>query len=133
MLDYKILKLIFGPFVSLYIRKINGLKNLPSKGPFIMVSNHNSSPDDLAITYLLAKKKFTIGAITAFRPYKNSFFNKYFIKIVEKILKNFFVLVSIYEKNPIENSVKAINGNIAFFIFPDIEFIGISIVPHTGL
>lgn len=46
---YPIAKLFIPPFIKLWIKKVNGLNNIP-KIPFIVATNHASYFDDMAIT-----------------------------------------------------------------------------------
>jgi 1-acyl-sn-glycerol-3-phosphate acyltransferase len=46
---YPIAKLTLGPFIKLWIRKIDGTKNLPKDAGFVVACNHGSYFDDLAI------------------------------------------------------------------------------------
>jgi len=114
------LKWILGPIVKLYIKEINGLHNFPQKGSFIMVSNYNSWADDVVIAYALLKKgQKEIGGLMALRPYKETLFNRLIINKIDTLSNFFFKLVSIYDGNPIENSIKALKGDSAFLIFPE--------------
>ena len=52
---YLIPKLTIIPIVKLYVRKVNGLENLPKKGAFIAAANHASYLDHLIIAgYLIS-------------------------------------------------------------------------------
>jgi len=44
-------RLFLFPIIRLFIGKIEGVKNLPRKGPFIIASNHSSFIDDIFIYY----------------------------------------------------------------------------------
>lgn len=46
---YPIGRLIIPPIAKLWIRNINGLKNVPKDKPFIIAANHSSFLDDFAI------------------------------------------------------------------------------------
>ncbi len=50
---YLFSKLIVWPILSLFIKKIEGLENLPDK-PFILVSNHSSYIDGVLLIFLTA-------------------------------------------------------------------------------
>jgi 1-acyl-sn-glycerol-3-phosphate acyltransferase len=49
-------KLWFYPLCRLWIRKINGQANIPTKGPFIVISNHEKLIDPLIVSYFVLKK-----------------------------------------------------------------------------
>ena len=53
---YPITKLWFYPFCRLLIRRIKGMENVPTKIPFIVVSNHERLVDSLLIIYPILKK-----------------------------------------------------------------------------
>ena len=53
---YPITKFWFYPFCSLMIRRVRGMDNIPSKAPFIIVSNHEHLVDPLHILYPILKK-----------------------------------------------------------------------------
>lgn len=46
---YPIVKRIIPPIVKLWIKKVNGLENVPEKGPFIIAANHASYMDHFII------------------------------------------------------------------------------------
>lgn len=117
---YVLLKYTLHPLIKLYIKKINGKENLPKKGSFVVVSNHNSSPDEVVLLYLFVEHgQRNIGGLTSLRPYKKTFFNNLLIGFVNIFLNFFFKQISIYDGNIIENSVKALKDDTAFLIFPE--------------
>ena len=50
---YYILKRTLFPMVGLWIKKINGLENIPNNGSFILASNHASYLDHYLMVYLI--------------------------------------------------------------------------------
>ena len=46
---YPITKRIIPPIVNLWVKEINGIKNIPKKGPFIIAANHASYLDHMII------------------------------------------------------------------------------------
>ena len=50
---YPIGKRIFPPIIKLWIRKVNGLENIPKKDAFIVAANHASYADHLIIAGIL--------------------------------------------------------------------------------
>ena len=52
---YPIGKLIIPPIASCWIKKVNGLENVPRKGPFIIAANHASYMDHLIIVCIFVK------------------------------------------------------------------------------
>ena len=50
---YPILKVTVLPLVSNWIKKINGLENVPKNGPFIIAANHSSYMDHMVIGAVL--------------------------------------------------------------------------------
>ncbi len=53
---YPISKLVIWPILSLFIKKIEGLQNIPDK-PFILVSNHQSYLDPVLMIMMMAWHK----------------------------------------------------------------------------
>ena len=62
---YPIAKKIFPPIISMWIKEVNGLENVPKKGPFIIAANHASYMDHLIISSIfvpyLDKKVFHLS------------------------------------------------------------------------
>lgn len=52
---YTISKFFILPLISLFLRKIRGLTNLPEKKPFIIVANHSKQIDGPLVIYLIVK------------------------------------------------------------------------------
>lgn len=52
---YPIGKLIVPPTVKLWIRRIDGLENVPRDRPFIIAANHSSYLDDISIVPIIIK------------------------------------------------------------------------------
>jgi len=50
---YTIVKRVIFPAFGLWINKINGLKNIPQKGPFIVSANHSSYMDHMFLGKLI--------------------------------------------------------------------------------
>ena len=46
---YPIAKLTIRPIINLWIKEVNGLRNIPEKGPFIVAANHESYMDHMII------------------------------------------------------------------------------------
>ena len=53
---YPIIKLIVMPVYKLWLRKVQGLENLPKNGPFIIVANHSSYYDALLLHSIIIPK-----------------------------------------------------------------------------
>lgn len=68
---YWIIKIILGPFIRFFwIKKVEGLENIPRKGPIIIAANHSSYFDFFSLIaicprriYFLAAEKFFKGKI----------------------------------------------------------------------
>ena len=70
-------RIFFGPLITLYVRKVYGVDNLP-EGNFVAAANHASYVDDFIFPYTLttkANKKFHVFVNSRF--YKNIFFKKF--------------------------------------------------------
>ena len=62
---YPIGKRIIPPIVKLWIKEVNGMENVPRKGPFIIAANHESYMDHLIIVSIFVlnlKKKINLLA-----------------------------------------------------------------------
>lgn len=70
---YTLAKLTLIPFTKLWIRKINGLDNLPKDKGFVVACNHGSYFDDVALPCTVIKK-----INNHFHIYVNSYFFKIF-------------------------------------------------------
>jgi len=53
---YPIAKNTVGLITNLYVRRINGIKNVPKKGPYIIATNHGSYMDHLILQNCWARK-----------------------------------------------------------------------------
>jgi 1-acyl-sn-glycerol-3-phosphate acyltransferase len=74
---YPFTRIFLGPIIRSYVRKVEGLSNLPST-PFIAAANHASYVDDFIFPYTIgynADKKFHIFVNSRF--YKNVFFKMF--------------------------------------------------------
>lgn len=117
-----LLKWTFVPLVRLYVKEIEGLENFPKKGSFVMVSNHNSFPDEAIIAFSLIKKgQKRFGGIATFRPYKKTFLNKIIIKAIDNILRFFFIIISPFDGDPVLRAVAALKKETAFLVFPEAQ------------
>jgi len=53
---YLIAKNTLGVIIGMYIKRINGIENVPEKGPYIIAANHASYMDHLILQSLWARK-----------------------------------------------------------------------------
>lgn len=53
---YPIIKRILFPIIGWWIKKINGINNIPKEGPFIVAANHASYMDHLMIGYCVVPR-----------------------------------------------------------------------------
>lgn len=53
---YPIVKLILSPIYKLWLRKVEGIENVPQDKPFIIAANHSSYYDALLIHFILIPK-----------------------------------------------------------------------------
>ncbi|MFW5891340.1 MAG: lysophospholipid acyltransferase family protein [Nanoarchaeota archaeon] len=115
------LRWTWGLIIRPYIKEINGLKNLPKKGPYIIVANHSSVADDFLIIYLHVKNcsKSKFGAIARFRSNKKSIFQKIVIHTLKIYCNSFFAIISALKKNIIQKSVKVLKQGNVLLVFPE--------------
>ncbi len=59
---FVLIRQAIGLFFGLYLRRINGLEHLPSKGPCLIVSNHLSYLDSLIVSSIYRKRYIVILA-----------------------------------------------------------------------
>jgi len=60
---YWLLKKIFGPFVRLiWIKRVDGLENIPKTGSYIIVANHSSYFDFLSLIAVLPRRMYFLAA-----------------------------------------------------------------------
>lgn len=53
---YPISKFLLYPFFKVFIKRIKGIKNIPNKSNFIMISNHENRIDPLYLAYPIIKR-----------------------------------------------------------------------------
>ena len=53
ILVYPIYKRTLLPLIRLFVREVKGIKNIPSKGPFILISNHQCYLDPFLISSVM--------------------------------------------------------------------------------
>jgi 1-acyl-sn-glycerol-3-phosphate acyltransferase len=59
---YWLLKKIFGPFVRLiWIKRVEGLKNIPKTGSYIVAANHSSYFDFISLITVLPRRMYFLG------------------------------------------------------------------------
>ena len=118
---YPLGRILIAPVYKLWLRKAEGIENVPSKGTYIIAANHSSYYDALLIPSIIAPKiEKEIHALA------NSYYWKPFIT---KIFLNLWEAIPVYvdkEKNSKqknkESAEKAINylkNNELVMIFPE--------------
>jgi 1-acyl-sn-glycerol-3-phosphate acyltransferase len=67
---YWILKLLFTPLVkSIWIKKVEGLENIPKKGAYIIVANHSSYFDFFSLTAIWPKRVYFLAGEVFFEKW----------------------------------------------------------------
>ena len=122
---YAISKLVFWPVLSLFIRKIEGLENLPKK-PFIMVANHSSYIDGVIMIFLVAwHRNLQLCAFATNQKFLGPFWNALF---------NHFGAIRV--NGGMEKAIKALKQGKCIGLFPEGQRTytgGVQKVTHTGL
>jgi 1-acyl-sn-glycerol-3-phosphate acyltransferase len=122
---YAISKLVFWPVLSLFIKKIEGIENLPRK-PFILVSNHSSYIDGVILIFLVAWHRNL--QLCSFAT------NQKFLGPIWNALFNHFGAIRV--NGAMEKAVKALKEDKCVGIFPEGQRTytgGVQKVTHTGL
>ena len=55
-MTYLILRIMFFPIFRIFLKKIQGIKNIPNKRPFIVIANHESRWDHILVLLPILKK-----------------------------------------------------------------------------
>ena len=114
-LVYHILSRMLAP----YIGRIDGLKNFPKKGGFVVVCNHASNLDSLVIYYLL--RKFRVGRFDYFanKRYVNHPFGLFYAIYEPQLIDQTLGLEKGSNLQAYQNAVDELKLGWAFCIFPE--------------
>ncbi len=113
-------KWILGSYIRLFIKRVDGAENIPKKGPYLIVSNHNSMIDGIGVIYVILKKtnRF-IGIVTKFRPIRQTR-KSILIKIFfENFAKLFVEFISAWEKKVTGRAATRLKKGKPILIFPE--------------
>ncbi len=125
MTAFAISKFIIWPVLRLFIKKIDGIKNIP-KGPCIVICNHASIIDGVIITFLMAWfKKKRVRSILTKESFKSCFWNLLLVKWAKAIRVN----------GSVNKAVNALKKGDSILLFPEgtRSFTGkIGRVKHNG-
>lgn len=122
---YAISKLVFWPVLSLFIKKIDGIENLPRR-PFIIVANHSSYIDGVILIFLVAwHRNLQLCTFATNEKFLSPFWNAIF---------NHFGAIRV--NGAMEKGLTAIKNGRCMGIFPEGQrtYTGsVQKVTHTGL
>lgn len=122
---YAISKLVFWSVISLFIKKIEGIENIPKK-PFIMVANHSSYIDGVILIFLVAwHRNLQLCTFATNKKFLGPFWNTLF---------NHFGAIRI--NGAMEKGLTALKQGKCMGIFPEGQrtYTGkVQKVTHTGL
>lgn len=122
---YPLSKLVLWPVLSLFVRKINGLGNLPDK-PFIMAANHSSYIDGVILIFLVAwHRNMQLCTFATNQKFTGPFWNWLF---------NHFGAIRV--NGSLEKGLAALKQGKCMGIFPEGQrtYTGeVQKVTHTGL
>lgn len=122
---YSFSKLVFWPLLSLFIKKIEGIENLPRK-PFILVANHSSYIDPVILIFLMAwHRNMQLCTFATNEKFLGPFWNMLF---------NHFGAIRV--NGGMEKAVKALKQGKCIGLFPEGQrtYTGnVQKVTHTGL
>jgi len=123
---YPISKLLVWPILALFIKRIDGIENLPKK-PFILVANHESYIDGILLIMLVARyrnKQLCFFALN--KPFTGPFWD---------FLFNHYGAIRI--NGSMEKGAKAMKKGKCIGIFPEgrraFKKDGLKSVRHTGV
>ena len=113
-------KWIFGTYVRQFIKKIEGMENIPKEGAYLIVSNHNSMVDGIGIIHVILKKtnRF-IGVVTKLRPVRQTRKSLLIKSSVESFAKIFIEFISAWENKVTDRAVSRLRKGKSILIFPE--------------
>jgi len=118
---YPISKLILPPIYKIWLRKVNGLDNIPKDKPFIIAANHSSYFDIFIPPILIVPKldKKLHALVNSY--YWNNPLTKYFLNMWEAIPVFVNKEKNSKEKNKMasEKALKYLKNNELIMIFPE--------------
>lgn len=118
---YPISKLILRPIYKMWLRKVNGLDNIPKNKPFIIAANHSSYFDIFIPPILIVPKldKKLHAFVNSY--YWNNPLTKYFLNMWEEIPVYVGKEKNSKEKNKLalEKALKYLKNNELIMIFPE--------------
>ncbi|MBW2984698.1 1-acyl-sn-glycerol-3-phosphate acyltransferase [Candidatus Woesearchaeota archaeon] len=107
---YPILKRTLGVYFGLYLRKANGIENLPKNGPFIIAANHESHFDSFLLGTLVAfNLNKQLFFLTRFKPRRSDkgLFSKVTLFMVRPLFINLFGCVPVLKKGGAVDACKS--------------------------
>lgn len=118
---YPITKRTIGFYFRLYIKKVNGLENLPEDIPFILASNQESNIDPFLLFPILSKINKKIYFITRFTLSKKyDFLTKFTLFITRPLLVYWLGCLPVLKKGgTIEASISLLKKGKIIGIFPE--------------
>lgn len=117
----KILEYIIGGSTYiLFIKRVDGVRNIPDKGPYIIASNHTSYMDIWAITIVLYFKKNRYIRFLA----KKELLQDWYVTFLQKLFykpenKPIYFDINNPTKDLIKESIRALKKNQIIGIFPE--------------
>jgi 1-acyl-sn-glycerol-3-phosphate acyltransferase len=122
---YLVSKIVLWPILSLFIKKIEGLENIPRK-PFILAANHSSYIDGVILIFLVAwHRNMQLCTFATNKKFLGTFWNALF---------NHFGAIRV--NGAMEKGVAALKEGKSMAIFPEGQrtYTGnMQKVTHTGL
>ncbi len=110
---YKLIRVLFSPMVRvLWIRDVSGLENIPSSGPAILASNHDSNLDSLMLMAVVKRQIFFLAG--------EKLFKKWWLGPILKATGQIFVDRQAKDKSEsVRQAIEVLKQGKMFGIYPE--------------
>lgn len=120
---YPISKRTLGLYFRLYVKKVNGIENLPKEGPFIIASNHESHFDSfLLTTFVVSRLNRKVYFLTRFGPRDGNIglFSKVTLFVTKPLFVNWLGCIPALKKGgTVDACISVLKKRKIIGIFPE--------------